>query len=254
MMQPIANERRDDIVYKQLLDNIKTGVWKSGDKLPAENELSRELKVSRVTIRAALQRLRSIGLVESKHGKGTFVCPNEDLFDYSGFSDTLNLTAKEYKEIIQLREAIEKRAVQNIVENGLTGDTEAFFSAYQGMEEAAANFDYKELTKYDMMFHMAVILASDNSHFVQIMRIFQEEYYRVLLETNKLLMRDYPNMEKVKRHFDECLMNHKSLLDALFGNKGDAMEEQEKFLLRNKERIEYFFQKHQMEQDLMKDR
>lgn len=252
-MQPIANMRRDDIVYKQLLDNIKAGVWKSGDKLPTENELCKELNVSRATIRAALQRLRSIGLVESKHGKGTFVCPNEDLFDYSGFSDTINLTTKEYKEIIQLREAIEKQAVQNIVENGPVGDREAIFTAYRGMEEAAVRFDYKELTKYDMMFHTAIIVASDNSHFLQIMRIFQEEYYRVLLETNKLLMRDYPDMEKVKSHFDECLMNHKKLLDALFEKHGDAMGEQNKFLQRNKERIEYFFQKHQESEAIVKD-
>ena len=252
-MQPIANTRRDDIVYKQLLDNIKAGVWKSGDKLPTENELSKELNVSRATIRAALQRLRSIGLVESKHGKGTFVCPNEDLFDYTGFSDTINLTTKEYKEIIQLREAIEKQAVQNIVENGPVGDREAIFTAYRGMEEAAAQFDYKELTKYDMMFHTAIIVASDNSHFLQIMRIFQEEYYRVLLETNKLLMRDYPDMAKVKLHFDECLMNHKKLLDALFEKHGDAMGEQNKFLQRNKERIEYFFQKHQEREAIVED-
>lgn len=252
-MQPIANTRRDDIVYKQLLDNIKAGVWKSGDKLPTENELSKELNVSRATIRAALQRLRSIGLVESKHGKGTFVCPNEDLFDYTGFSDTINLTTKEYKEIIQLREAIEKQAVQNIVENGPVGDREAIFIAYRGMEEAAAQFDYKELTKYDMMFHTAIIVASDNSHFLQIMRIFQEEYYRVLLETNKLLMRDYPDMAKVKLHFDECLMNHKKLLDALFEKHGDAMGEQNKFLQRNKERIEYFFQKHQESDAIVED-
>ena len=252
-MQPIANTRRDDIVYKQLLDNIKAGVWKSGDKLPTENELSKELNVSRATIRAALQRLRSIGLVESKHGKGTFVCPNEDLFDYTGFTDTINLTTKEYKEIIQLREAIEKQAVQNIVENGPVGDREAIFTAYRGMEEAAAQFDYKELTKYDMMFHTAIIVASDNSHFLQIMRIFQEEYYRVLLETNKLLMRDYPDMAKVKLHFDECLMNHKKLLDALFEKHGDAMGEQNKFLQRNKERIEYFFQKHQESEAIVED-
>lgn len=250
MMQPIANVRRDDIVYKQLLDNIKAGVWKSGEKLPTEHELSRELNVSRVTIRAALQRLRSIGLVESKHGKGTFVCPNEDLFDYSGFSDTLDLTPKEYKEIIQLREAIEKRAVQNIVENGPVGDGEGVFHAYRGMEEAAARYDYKELTKYDMMFHTAIIVASDNSHFMQIMRIFQEEYYKVLLETNKLLMRDYPDTDKVRGHFNECLMNHRNLMDALFGSTGDAMEEQDKFLQRNRERIEYFFQKHQGEEQM----
>ena len=51
-----------------------------------------------------------------------------------------------------------------------------------------------------MMFHTAIIVASNNTHFVQIMRIFQEEYYRVLLETNKLLMRDYPDTVKVKMH------------------------------------------------------
>lgn len=253
MMQPIANTRRDDIVYKQLLDNIKAGVWKSGDKLPTENELSKELNVSRVTIRAALQRLRSIGLVESKHGKGTFVCPNEDLFDYTGFSDTINLTAKEYKEICQLREAIEKTAVQNIVENGMVGDCEVIFTAYRGMEEAASQLDYKKLTQYDMMFHTAIIVASNNTHFVQIMRIFQEEYYRVLLETNKLLMRDYPDTVKVKMHFDECLLGHKKLLDALFEKRGDAMEEQNKFLQRNKERIEYFFQKHQENEKQLAD-
>lgn len=254
MLQPIANVRRDDFVYKQLLDNIKAGVWKSGDKLPTENELCKELNVSRVTIRAALQRLKSLGLVESQHGRGTFVCHNEDLFDYSGFSDTLDLTPREYRETIQLREAIEKRAVQNIVENGPVGDTDTIFAAYRGMEEAAQNFDYKELTKYDMMFHTAIIVASDNSHFTQVMRIFQEEYYRVLLETNKLLMRDYPDMKKVKSHFDECLLNHKNLLEALFQSQGDAMEEQERFLQRNRERVEYFFQKHQASEEGEKDR
>ena len=68
-MQPIATERRDDIVYKQLIDNIKSGAWKSGDKLPTEAELCGIFNVSRSTIRAAIQRLRSIGLVETVHGK-----------------------------------------------------------------------------------------------------------------------------------------------------------------------------------------
>lgn len=253
-MQPIITERRDDIVYKQLLDNIKSGVWKSGDKLPSENELCKQLNVSRITIRAAIQRLRSIGLVESKHGKGTFVCPNEDLFDYSGFTDTLNLTPKEYKEITQLREAIEKRAVQNIVEQGPVGDYEGIFTAYEGMAAAASRLDYVELTKYDMMFHTAIIVASDNSHFTQIMRIFQKEYYKVLLETNKLLMRDYPDKEKVTRHFDECLYNHRQLMEALFNKSGDALEAQDRFLQRNKERIEYFFQKHSESGDQAADR
>jgi DNA-binding FadR family transcriptional regulator len=243
-MKPIVLEKRDEIVYKQLLDNIKSGVWKSGEKLPSEFQLCDELNVSRGTIRAALQRLKSIGLIETKHGKGTFVCPNEDLFDYSGFTDTINLTEKEYKEIAQLREAIEKIAVRNIVENGPVDNFNALIDAYNGMEKAASKFDYVELTKYDMMFHTAIIIASDNSYFIQIIRIFQNEYYKLLLESNKLLMRDYPDTEKVKIHFDECLVNHKNLMDTLIDNNRKAIEEQHKFLERNKERIDYFFQKH----------
>ena len=69
-----------------------------------------------------------------------------------------------------MREAIEKTAVQNIVENGMVGDCEAIFTAYRGMEEAASQLDYKKLTQYDMMFHTAIIVASNNTHFVQIMR------------------------------------------------------------------------------------
>ena len=47
-MQPITQERIDDLVYRQLLDNIKTNVWKSGEKLPSENELCAQLNVSRI--------------------------------------------------------------------------------------------------------------------------------------------------------------------------------------------------------------
>ena len=53
-MQPITQERIDDLVYRQLLDNIKTNVWKSGEKLPSENELCVQLNVSRISVRAAI--------------------------------------------------------------------------------------------------------------------------------------------------------------------------------------------------------
>ena len=69
-MQPITQERIDDLVYRQLLDNIKTNVWKSGEKLPSENELCAQLNVSRISVRAAIQRLKSIGLVEIPEGEG----------------------------------------------------------------------------------------------------------------------------------------------------------------------------------------
>lgn len=246
-MQPIATERRDDIVYKQLLDNIKSGAWKSGDKLPTEAELCGIFNVSRSTIRAAIQRLRSIGLVETVHGKGTYICDNHELFDLSGFTDTMDISAKEYRDVIELRSAIENSAVRAIIDSGEEHDFSDVKAAFQGMEAAAAKLDYVELTKYDLMFHLSIIICSGNSIFIQIMRIFHDEYYKVLLETNKLMMRDYPDEEKLHAHFMDCIENHRHLLNGLLSNQsGEAIAEQDKFLQRNKERINYFFQRQYM--------
>ena len=243
-MQPIATERRDDIVYKQLLDNIKSSEWKSGDKLPAEAELCTIFNVSRATVRAAIQRLRSIGLVETIHGKGTYVCDNKELFDHSGFKDEMDISAKEYKDMIELRSAIENSAVRAIIDSGSEHDFSDVEAAFRGMEEAAAKLDYVELTKYDLMFHLSIIICSGNAIFIQIMRIFHDEYYKVLLETNKLMMRDYPDEEKMHDHFMDCIENHRCLLNGLLSNQsGAAIAEQDKFLQRNKERINYFFQR-----------
>ena len=44
-------------VFDQLREQILSGGWKPGDKLPSENELAAQFGVSRVTVRNALQRL-----------------------------------------------------------------------------------------------------------------------------------------------------------------------------------------------------
>lgn len=243
-MQPITQERIDDLVYRQLLDNIKTNVWKSGEKLPSENELCAQLNVSRISVRAAIQRLKSIGLVESRKGKGTYVCSNDDLFDFTNFKDTLDLNATEYREINELREALERSAVQSIVRSGEPVDMTHIKEAFEGMVQAAGKLDYVELTKYDLNYHSAIVVAGGNSRFIQILKIFREDYYRVLLETNKLLLRDYPDEKKMRKHFEDCLKHHENLLLALGGISGDAMKEQNKFMERQRERVEHFFAGH----------
>ena len=70
-MKSIAKQRIDSIVYERLLENIKKGVWKSGDKLPSEPELSKQLSVSRASVRSALNKLKVIGLIEVRKG---FLC------------------------------------------------------------------------------------------------------------------------------------------------------------------------------------
>ena len=76
-------------VYQQIASDILARIsqeeWCIGDKLPSEGELSEEYSASRVTIRQALAKLESEGLIDKQRGKGTFVKSNpgiviQDLF------------------------------------------------------------------------------------------------------------------------------------------------------------------------------
>jgi DNA-binding GntR family transcriptional regulator len=57
----------------ELRREIQDGVYAPGDQLPSETQLVERFKVSQPTVRAAVAVLRAEGLVESVHGRGTFV-------------------------------------------------------------------------------------------------------------------------------------------------------------------------------------
>lgn len=72
-------------LYLQIKDvltaNLVRGVWKPGDQLPTESELSRQFEVSEGTVRQAVMALVQEGRLTRRSGKGTFVArPN---FDHS---------------------------------------------------------------------------------------------------------------------------------------------------------------------------
>lgn len=60
-------------LYNYVLDDIRKGTLRSGDRVPSEKELARKHGVSRITSMRALQNLERAGLVERIRGKGTFV-------------------------------------------------------------------------------------------------------------------------------------------------------------------------------------
>ena len=63
-------------VFDQLREQILSGSWKPGQKLPSENELAAQFGVSRVTVRNALQKLSGLGLLETRFGEGSFRAPS----------------------------------------------------------------------------------------------------------------------------------------------------------------------------------
>lgn len=62
--------------YFQLMEDLKAkilaGEIQAGDKLPSENELSAQYKISRQTVRKALSMLQNAGYIYAEHGRGTF--------------------------------------------------------------------------------------------------------------------------------------------------------------------------------------
>lgn len=71
------NSTSAEPLYRQLEELLKkeidSGIWPSGSRLPTENELVMTYRVSRVTVRKALDALAQQGYLERRSGKGTFV-------------------------------------------------------------------------------------------------------------------------------------------------------------------------------------
>lgn len=60
-------------IYNLLFQQISKGIFPPGSQLPSEPELSRQMGVSRMTLRQALALLKEDGLIKNIQGKGNFV-------------------------------------------------------------------------------------------------------------------------------------------------------------------------------------
>ena len=82
--------RIKQVIKKWIVNNEIT----MGEKIPSENELAAQFKVSRLTVRQALSQLIQEGFLESRRGDGTYVTENAGLInsynlEFSGFMDDL---------------------------------------------------------------------------------------------------------------------------------------------------------------------
>jgi GntR family transcriptional regulator len=72
----VERQQRSNVtakVVRSLKRRLSQGEWQAGDRLPSEPTLAEELGVSRVTVRAALAQLENDGIVNRRHGSGTYV-------------------------------------------------------------------------------------------------------------------------------------------------------------------------------------
>jgi GntR family transcriptional regulator len=77
----VTDPLSDRPAYRQVADRLRqqidSGEWSAGHKLPSESELMAQFGVSRVTVRLAIGALRSEGLIVTRQGRGSFVRDRE---------------------------------------------------------------------------------------------------------------------------------------------------------------------------------
>ena len=118
----VKKSRIKEQIFDQLRDQIVRGAWKPGSKIPSENVLTRQLGVSRVALREALQSLASLGLLGSRQGGGTFVREYSaeihfnPLFPMIALDRTDVLNVLEYRRILDAIKAGNAARAESLME------------------------------------------------------------------------------------------------------------------------------------------
>ncbi|MGE5613813.1 MAG: FadR/GntR family transcriptional regulator [Bacillota bacterium] len=163
----ISNE-----VYEQFMNAIASGEWAPGSKIPSENELAATLGVSRISVRSALHRLASLGLVESRQGEGTFVC------EVSGEQYLNNLVPIIMLSKPDLKHLLEFRMIFDCEMAGLAA-MRADDETIQKLKDNLAHHrqlgnDTKAAAECDLEFHYLIAKASANPLLVKIYMILKD--------------------------------------------------------------------------------
>jgi GntR family transcriptional repressor for pyruvate dehydrogenase complex len=160
-------------VYTKLKEQLMKGIWQEGEKLPSEHEFCARFGVSRVTIRAALQQLEILGLVETKQGGGTFVR------NFSSIQrvDTLHPLIQIQKNqdlitVMEYRKIIEKGTIGLAVEKIAADDIGFLEETYAVMANESSNLD--DYTKADIAFHYRLAQLTQNSMIIKVHELISE--------------------------------------------------------------------------------
>lgn len=172
MLNKIQTLSASEAVAQRLLEMIQSGVYKPGDRLPTEDELSAAFGVGRSSIREAKSILIAKNLLESGSGKGTYVraVTIDEAVSYGVLHHLLEQeTALALQEA---REMFEIRSVELAVLRADDDDLEELAIILETMRKAAQEGNLAYQAGLD--FHLALVNATHNQVFVKLYEIIAE--------------------------------------------------------------------------------
>ncbi|MCI7734126.1 MAG: FadR family transcriptional regulator [Dysosmobacter sp.] len=180
------SEQTSDRLYEMIVDEQR---YAPGSKLPNENELSRNLQVSRTTLREAISFLVAQGVLEIRRGKGTFVAEELpaaglDLTSLAGLRSRVRA-----KDLFEMRLIFEPATVALACQRGTDEELRQIQKKAERVERIAAEGGDWPLA--DQEFHWAIIKASHNEYMRRLYPIINSAVNEILqLSQNRQHMQD----------------------------------------------------------------
>lgn len=193
-LAPIQQDTTPTLIARQLRDAIATGQFAPGQQL-LETSLAQSLGVSRGPLREAMQRLTQEGLLISHRNRGLFV---------------MDLDESTVRDTYLARGAVERAAVEHLIETGRNDRAVALSELATQMEEFRTNPSSDDVTALDLSFHEKLVELSDSQH-------LQRMHQTLLTQVRMCLT----NMRTTYDSIDDRVEEHRALADAIVDGDTD---------------------------------
>ncbi|MGF6907086.1 FadR/GntR family transcriptional regulator [Fusobacterium sp. PH5-44] len=163
------NNMNSKKVFEFLRESITNGRWKDGERITPEIQLSKELGVSRNSVREAIEKLVGMGFLDKKKGKGTYLKSNT--IDH-GFNDMLIntiLKKDDYIDILTFRKTFEPENVRLFIENASDIHYNELIKNYDKMKKYVE--DKEKFSFYDAEFHHIIAKGTQNTIIIKISEV-----------------------------------------------------------------------------------
>ncbi|WP_366936933.1 FadR/GntR family transcriptional regulator [uncultured Clostridium sp.] len=154
-----------------------------GDKLPNENDLSKELNISRTTLREAIRILVTNGVLEIKRGLGTFVRTDISVENLNELNP-LSMAKVDAKDLYEMRLIFEPEAAYLATIRATDDELKRIIDLGKRIEEKIKNRE--DRTEVEQEFHRSIAKATHNEFMNKLMPVIYEAIDKgVLLSEEK---------------------------------------------------------------------
>lgn len=181
-------------VVDWLREQVTAGTWPIGQKIPTEAELSDQLGVARNTIREAVKALTHTGVLEVRHGSGTFVKSDNEVD--AVFARRLLQASR--ADTADLRRAIELEATRLACVRRTDEDCAALERALKERADKYATDSEAAYREADYRFHRTVVQSAHNKLLMELFTCLADEVKAPIVDNESKPSRTARN----RAHYD----------------------------------------------------